>query len=85
VRAGFVPLVPDIGAPAERVRAARYGTVFPFPSPAAPVLEMIDGIIAGRLPARGKNATPAGFFPASSVRRGAAILALNKPALAVAE
>ncbi len=43
VRAGFVPLVPDIGAPAERVRAARYGAVFPFPSPAAAVLETIEG------------------------------------------
>jgi GT2 family glycosyltransferase/glycosyltransferase involved in cell wall biosynthesis len=85
VRAGLVPLVPDIGAPAERVRAARYGAVFPFPSPPDAVLEMIDGIIAGRLPVLGKNASPASFFPATSVRRGAAILALSKPALAVAE
>jgi glycosyltransferase involved in cell wall biosynthesis len=85
VRAGLVPLVPDIGAPAERVRAARYGAVFPFPSPPDAVLEMIDGIIAGRLPVLGKNASPASFFPATSVRRGAAILALSRPALAVAE
>ena len=67
------------------MRAARYGAVFPFPSSAAAVLEMIDGIIAGRLPVRGKSATPASFFPATAVRQGAAILALNKPVLAVAE
>ena len=68
VRAGFVPLVPDIGAPAERVRAARYGAVFPFPSPAAAVLETIEAIISGRLVIVGKNATQAGFFPGR--RRG---------------
>jgi glycosyltransferase involved in cell wall biosynthesis len=85
VRAGFVPLVPDLGAPAERVRAARYGVVFPFPSPAAAVLETIDGIIAGRIPALGKHASPTQFFPATAVRRGGEILALHRPALAVAE
>jgi GT2 family glycosyltransferase len=85
VRAGFVPLVPDIGAPAERVRAARYGAVFPFPSPPATVLETIDGVLTGQIPALGKNASPALFFPTTATRRGAAILALNTADLAVAE
>jgi GT2 family glycosyltransferase len=85
VRAGFVPLVPDIGAPAERVRAARYGVVFPFPSTAAQVLEMIDGIAAGQIPVLAKDATPSQFFPSTAARRGAEIMALDAPNIAVAE
>src|SRR4029077_20342490 len=38
VAAGLIPLVPDIGAPAERVRAAEFGVVFPFPLDAGEVL-----------------------------------------------
>jgi GT2 family glycosyltransferase len=85
VRAGFLPMVPDLGAPAERVRAARYGVVFPFPSPAAAVLETIDGVITGRIPALGKNVSLAQFFSATAARRGADILALHRPSLAVVE
>ena len=38
---GFFPVVPDIGAPAERVRNSGYGIVFPFPIEAAQVLELL--------------------------------------------
>ena len=41
---GFYPLVPDIGAPAERVRSSGYGAVFPFPIEAAQVLRVIQEI-----------------------------------------
>ncbi len=51
---GFFPLVPDIGAPAERVRAAGFGAVFPFPIEAAEVLRVIGEAMAGE----GKAATP---------------------------
>ena len=43
---GFVPLVPDIGAPAERVRALGYGVVYPFPASAAEILQVIETVLA---------------------------------------
>ena len=59
VRLGFVPLVPDIGAPAERVRAAGYGAVFPFPIVPAQVLNLIS---ATRETTAGEG-DPAAFAP----------------------
>ena len=44
VQAGFLPLVPDIGAPAERVKAAGFGVVFDFPIDAVQVLGLIDSL-----------------------------------------
>ncbi len=41
VHAGLVPMVPDIGAPAERVRAASYGVVIDFPIDPLAVLDAI--------------------------------------------
>ena len=46
VRHGFVPLVPDIGAPAERVRACGFGVIYPFPVNAEQVLRAIDEALA---------------------------------------
>ena len=43
---GFVPLVPDLGAPAERVRALGYGVVYPFPASAAGILRVIETVLA---------------------------------------
>jgi GT2 family glycosyltransferase/glycosyltransferase involved in cell wall biosynthesis len=60
---GFIPLVPDIGAPAERVRAAGYGVVFGFPANAAEVLEVIGQIGAGTRPAFAPGAVPAALYP----------------------
>jgi GT2 family glycosyltransferase/glycosyltransferase involved in cell wall biosynthesis len=59
---GFVPLVPDIGAPAARVRAAKYGVVFPFPFSAEQVLGVIDHVRTGRMPAFAAGATPSRLF-----------------------
>ena len=42
VRFGFFPLVPDIGAPADRVRAMQFGSVFAFPIKAEEVLSQIS-------------------------------------------
>ena len=46
VSAGLLPLVPDLGAPAERVREAGFGEVFPFPINSREVLAKIDAISA---------------------------------------
>ena len=50
VALGLVPLVPDLGAPAERVRAAGFGHVFPFPIRADQVLALLDSIASGEVP-----------------------------------
>jgi glycosyltransferase involved in cell wall biosynthesis len=39
---GFLPVVPDIGAPAERVRAHGFGVVFPFPIVPSDVVALLD-------------------------------------------
>jgi glycosyltransferase involved in cell wall biosynthesis len=62
VRHGFIPLVPDIGAPAERVRAAKFGVVFPFPADPETVLRTIDEIASGKVKPVGKGAVPGRFF-----------------------
>ncbi len=74
VRHGFIPLVPDIGAPAERVRAAGYGAVFPFPFDSQTVLGLFDAIAAGRALVSKPGAGPAGFFPDEG--RAAALAAI---------
>jgi len=43
---GLLPLVPDIGAPADRVRESGIGAVFPFPIQPAEVLAAIEAIRA---------------------------------------
>jgi glycosyltransferase involved in cell wall biosynthesis len=86
VRSGFIPLLPDIGAPAERVRAAQYGVVFPFPADAATVLRVIDDIAAGTLAPVAEGATPAAFFPdAAKLRRAREVLGLAEEECEVIE
>ncbi len=58
---GFVPLVPDIGALAERVRAAGFGVVFPYPIVAAQLLELLSPLARGRTSAAASAGSPAGF------------------------
>ncbi|MDD2878434.1 MAG: glycosyltransferase [Acidiphilium sp.] len=48
---GLIPLVPDIGAPADRVRASGIGAVFPFPAQPAEVLAAIDTLRSATMPA----------------------------------
>ena len=64
VKHGFIPLLPDIGAPADRVRQAEYGVTFPFPAEAQAVLDVIDGIAAGRVSPYAEGASPSRFFVA---------------------
>jgi hypothetical protein len=58
VENGLIPVVPNIGAPAERVRAAGFGVVFPFPINPAEVLDILANVAAGLIATEG---TPAGF------------------------
>jgi GT2 family glycosyltransferase/glycosyltransferase involved in cell wall biosynthesis len=60
---GFIPLVPDIGAPAERVRETGFGVVFPFPIEAEEVLSVIAGIAAGKRPTHREGASPSSYRP----------------------
>ena len=77
VRAGLVPLVPDLGAPAERVRAAGYGVVFPAGADAASLLDLIEDVAAGRVAAMAPGAAPAAFFPGPEVfARAAEVMGL---------
>lgn len=62
VKHGFIPLVPDIGAPADRVREAKFGVVFPFPATPEAVLQAIDDVAAGRVKPFGRGASPSRFF-----------------------
>lgn len=67
VRSGYIPLVPDIGAPAERVAAAGYGVVFPFPADPAGLLELLGEIAAGRQPLLRADADAGMFFATPAV------------------
>ncbi len=62
VKHGFIPLAPDIGAPAARIRENGFGVVFSFPANAEEVLKLIDAIAAGEINPVAEGAVPAGFF-----------------------
>ena len=62
VKHGFIPMVPDIGAPADRVREAKFGVVFPFPASPEAVLGTIDDIASGKVKPVAKGAVPGRFF-----------------------
>ncbi len=80
VRHGFIPLVPDIGAPAERVRAAKFGVVFPFPADPETVLRCIDEIASGKVNPVAKGAVPSRFFAgAKLVERLKQVVGQSKP------
>lgn len=77
---GFIPLVPDIGAPAERVRETGFGTVFPFPSDAQEVLGLIDDIAAGKRQPFRDGASPADYRTSSeNLARLRAVFAVAVP------
>ncbi len=68
---GLFPLVPDLGAPAERVRRAGFGAVFGFPIDAGEVLRAIEQALARELPDR---AGPAAFARPQAVAMHAALM-----------
>ena len=72
---GLIPVVPNLGAPAERVRDSGFGVVFPYPFDAATVLDTLDGIATGRIPTTTKDATPRAFATPDAAERIAAALA----------
>lgn len=74
VQYGLIPLVPDIGAPAARVRAAGFGAVFPFPIEASTVLDLIKGISHGQIDYVGAQGSPRGFETRQSIPALRAIL-----------
>ncbi|HQT46006.1 MAG TPA: glycosyltransferase [Acidocella sp.] len=74
VRFGFIPVVPDIGAMADRVRMAGYGVIFPFQAPPAAVLDLLDGIATGRAAAFEPGTGPAAFFPHTHINALTALL-----------
>ena len=79
VASGFVPLVPDLGAPAERVRETGFGVVFPFPIEAEEVLSLIADIAAGKRPTHREGAAP------SSYRRSTESIDSLRAALGITE
>ncbi len=61
VRHGLVPVVPDIGAPAERVRAAGFGHVVAHPVDVAGLVALLDGLASGARPMLTHGVGPEGF------------------------
>ncbi|WP_039885380.1 glycosyltransferase [Acidocella sp. MX-AZ02] len=79
VKHGFIPLAPDIGAPADRIRKAGFGVVFPFPADAAAVLALIDEIAAGTVSPVREGALPEAFFSKPEDLERLNRIVLNQP------
>ncbi len=73
---GLLPLVPDLGAPAERVRQAGFGAVFGFPIEAGDVLRSITATLAETSP----NARPGSFTMPGAAALHRALLGLEERA-----
>jgi GT2 family glycosyltransferase len=58
---GLIPVVPDVGAPADRIRAAGFGVVFPFPIDLNRVMSVLGGIGDGTVAFNRDGALPVGF------------------------
>lgn len=58
---GLIPVVPDIGAPAERVRAAGFGVVYPFPISVEQLIRVLKGIGDRTIGYTTKGGGPRGF------------------------
>ncbi len=74
---GLYPLVPDLGAPAERVRDAGWGAIFGFPIEANEVLAAIAAAIA-----RPADRPPASFNAQDAAARHRAVMGVAEPAMA---
>jgi hypothetical protein len=79
VQLGFIPLVPNIGAPADRVTAAGFGAVFDFPVSPMAVLNLIDEIGSGKRKAWKRNAALSAYAPdPQSIEKTARIFGVSK-------
>jgi len=63
---GFIPFVPNIGAPADRVRESGFGVIFPFPIDPIEVVRILDDFAAGRIGLYRSDSTPEDFDRAES-------------------
>jgi GT2 family glycosyltransferase/glycosyltransferase involved in cell wall biosynthesis len=78
VQWGFIPLVPNIGAMADRVAAAGVGAVFEFPISPSAVLALISEIASGKRKPFKKNALPSSYAPnPDSIDRTKALFGLQ--------
>lgn len=66
VSLGLIPVVPDIGAPAERVRAAGFGLVVPFPIDIETVMATLVGLADGTLSYSRDGGLPLNFDTATT-------------------
>lgn len=73
---GLLPLVPDLGAPAERVRQAGWGAVFGFPIEASEVLR----VIAAHLAKAGAGPMPTFFTTPDAAAAHRRVLGLEERA-----
>jgi len=80
---GLYPLVPDLGAPAERVRAAGWGAVFGFPIEVNEVLAAITTAL-GRPSDEQDGAGPARFGHIDAAARHRALMGVEEPVPAAA-
>ncbi len=80
VSLGLIPVVPDIGAPADRVRQAGFGVVFPFPIEVPMVMHILNGVANGSIAYSHDGGLPLGFDTAASHDRMRAIYFGEKPA-----
>jgi len=71
VAQGFIPFVPNIGAPADRVRESGFGVIFSFPVDPVEVVRVLDDFSAGRIGLHRKDASPADFNARPVERRAA--------------
>jgi GT2 family glycosyltransferase/glycosyltransferase involved in cell wall biosynthesis len=74
VAAGLIPIVPDIGAPAERVRSAKFGVVYQLPFDAEQVLTVLEDACNGRIKLYARGAGPAAFVSRSAIKETRALL-----------
>ena len=79
VSLGLIPIVPDIGAPADRVREAGFGVVFPFPVDVPMVMHILRGVARGAIPYSQDGGLPLGFDTSASHNRMRAIYHGEKP------
>jgi GT2 family glycosyltransferase len=73
VSMGLIPVVPDIGAPAERVREAGFGVVVPFPLDVAAMMDTLVRIADGTTSFSRDGGLPLGFDSSASYDRMRAI------------